>query len=65
MPRDIGSERARFTGFNVLDCHLDIGKGCAGLLRHHAGKARSRLSPRRERPHRKPQKQQEGLGQPQ
>jgi hypothetical protein len=47
----VGCYRARCTGVGVPDCHRDIAKGRAGLVRHHAGKARSRLSPRRERPH--------------
>ena len=62
VPPAIGCDRARCTCVDVLDCHRDIAKGCAGLVRHHAGKARSRLGPRRERPHRKPQKQQHHPG---
>jgi hypothetical protein len=58
-PSAIGCDRARRACADVLDCHRDIGKGRARLVRHRAGKARSRLGPRRERPHRKPQKWQE------
>ncbi len=67
-PGAVRFDRARFSFVDVLDCHRDIGKGRAGLVHHHAGKARtgfvhrhggkarSRLGPRRERSHRKPQK---------
>ena len=50
VPPAVGCDRARCTCVDVPDCHRDIAKGCAGLVRHHAGKARSRLGPRRERP---------------
>ncbi len=55
VPPAVGWDGARFTCVDVPDCHRDLGKACAGWVRHHAGKARSRLGPRRERPHRKPQ----------
>ena len=45
VPPAVGCDRARFTCVDVPDCHRDFGKGCAGLVRHHAGKARSRLGP--------------------
>ena len=62
-PRAVGCDRADGTRADVLDCQCDIGKGCAGLVRHHAGKARSGLGPRREHAHHKPQKEQKELGQ--
>ena len=54
VPRAVGDDRARLTCGDVLDGHRDIGKHYAGLVRHHAGKARSGLGPHRERPHHEP-----------
>ena len=63
VSRAVRRDHARFTCIEVLDGHRDIGKACAGLVRHHAGEACTRLRPQRERPHRQPQKQQKDLGQ--
>jgi hypothetical protein len=35
----VGCDRARCSGVEVTDGHDGIAKGCAGLVRHHAGKA--------------------------
>jgi hypothetical protein len=59
VPPAVGCDRARFTCIDVLDCHRDIAKGCAGFVCHHAGNARSRLGPRRKCPHRKQQKHEQ------
>src|ERR1700722_8187352 len=42
-PPAVGFDRARYTCVDVPDRHFDIAKGCTGLVRHHAGNARSRL----------------------